>query len=414
MLSDCSETFERVAVDNNEFGGRRLPRYLTYEDDPEQEKGIFDSDEALRSSSFAANLVESQCDRDGLHSELSHAAPEVRTLYAQSAQAPKRLIESSEQVDGRSRPEKSYHPPSIVVSDSANDEVTDGFPRNLSKSCSSTPSYTSLEDIRRTAVEHSCAFMIPFPQDTRPRVSNGSPTNYELATQDRRCPAIPTEIEYQSETSAADSLRAFCTDADSTMIEHAAAYNLATSPLLVKRRRLSREHPGFQTPANENRSSNHRQEPMLTPTYSAAVRISTYPTPTLSFETPSTYPRSDSLCSREDTPSVQTPLSCNDSNEPLSPASLSPSISLKSEDRIARCPECPDVGYEGPNRRNTLHRHQRDHHSDRLRLECPVPECTATFRPGRKDNQLRHVRQKHPGFPLPASPTKRKRKSGSE
>ena len=428
MLSDRSETFDndglngspintrqlRVLVDNNEFDTRRLPRHPTCEEDPEQEKGTFDSDDALGSSSFSANVMESQCDGDGAHSERFHAAPGTRTPFAQSAQATRILMESSEQVGGRSKRERPLHPPSIIISDSAIDKVADGFPRNLSESCSSTPSHTSLEGIQGTAMQHTSTLMAPFPRDTYPRNLNGSPTNYELATQDRQRPDIPTEIEYPSQSSAADSLRAFCNDADSTMTNDTAALFLATDSLHVKRRRLSREHPGFQTPANGIRSSKHRQKPMFNPPNSSAVQISTYPTPTLSFENPSTYQHSESLCSKEDTLSDQTPLSYNDPNEPLSPASLSPSISLKTDDSITRCLECPDVSFEGPNRKNSLHRHQRDHHNGRLRLECPVSECTVTFAPGRKDNRLRHVRATHPEVPLSASTTKRKRKSSSD
>ena len=424
MLSDPSETFDtdglngtlsnsrqlRVSVDNNEFDARRLPQYLTCEDDPEQEKRTFDCDDALVPSSFAANSMESQCKNNGIHSELSHAAHEMRTPLAQSVQATRKLMESSEQIGGRSKRERPFHPPFIVISDSSNDKVADGFLHNSSESCSSTPSHTSLESIQGTAVQHSSMLMAPFPRDTRPRSLNGSPpTNYELAAQDRQRPDIPAEIDYQSQSSAADSLRAFCNDADSTMTDHAAAYDLATNSLHVKRRRLSSKHPGFQTPANGIRSSKHKQEPMFNP-----PRISIYPTPTLSFENSSTYQQSDSVCSREDTPSVQTPLSCNDTNEPLSPASLSPSFSLKTDDSITRCLKCPNVSFEGPNRKNSLHRHQRDHHNGRLPLECLVPECTVTFAPGRKDNRLRHVRATHPDFPLPSSTTKRKRKPGSE
>ena len=258
-------------------------------------------------------------------------------------------------------------------------------------------------------------FMAPFQRDTRPRNLNGSlPTNYELATQDRQRPDIPTEIEYQSESSASDSLRNFCNDADLTMIDYAVAHYLATNSLHVKRRRISSEHPGFQTQANGIRSSKHRQEPMTNSPTSSAVRISTYPTPAMSFENLSTYQHSDSVCSREDTPSAQSTLSCNDPNEPLSPASPSPSISFKTDDSVTRCLECPDVSFGGPNRKNSLHRHQRDHHNGSLPLECLVPECTVTFAPGRKDNRLRHVRATHPDFPLPASTTKRKRKPGRE
>ena len=416
MLSDQSETFDadalegtplnsrelKVSVDSNIFDAGHLPGHLTCENDLEQEEESFISDTA-------------QWERGSVHSELSHAAPELRISYAQSAQATGKLIESSEQVGGRSKSERPLHTPSIVVSDSANDEVADGCLRNLSESCSSTPSHTSLEGIQANAVQHSSMFMAPFQRDTRPRNLNGSlPTNYELATQDRQRPDIPTEIEYLSESSASDSLRNFCNDADLTMTDDPVAHFLATNSLHVKRRRLSREHPGFQTQPNGIRSSKHRQEPMTNPPDSSAVRISTYPTPTLSFENLSTYQHSDSVYSREGTPSVQSPLSCNYSNEPLSPASPSPSISFKTDDSVTRCLECPDVSFEGPNRKNSLHRHQRDHHNGRLPLECLVPECTVTFTPGRKDNLLRHVRATHPDFSLPASTIKRKRKPGSE
>ena len=425
MLSDCSETFDtdglnetsinsrqlRVSVDNNGFGARRLPPYLTYEDELEQEKGMFDSDKALGPVSFAGNLLESQCDRDGVHSELSHAAAEMPTPYPQSAQATMELIGSSEQVDGQSRRERPFHPPSIVVSDSANGEVADVFISKLSKSWSSTPSHTSLEGIQGTAVQRSCMTRAPFRQDTR---RTSLPTNYELATQDRQCPDIPTERESQSETAAADSLHAFCIDADSTMNDHAATSHLATSSSYVRRRRLSKQHPWFQTPADGIRSSKQKQGLMVDPPNSASVRIFTYPTPPLSFGDLSTDQHSDSDGSRVNTPSVQTPLSCRDPNEPLSPASPSPSVSLKTKDSILRCFKCPNVSFAGPNRKNSLQRHQRDHHNGKSRLKCLAPECTVTFAPGRRDNLLRHVGAKHPVIPLPVSTTKSKRKRGSE
>ena len=375
--------------------------------------GMFDTDGL--NGTFSAILMESHCDRDSVHSELSHTAPEMRTPYAQSAQTARTLIEHSEQDDGRSKPARHFHPPSIVVSDSAEDEFADGFISNLSKSCSSTPSHTRLEGIQGTAVQHSCMSMAPFQQDTRPRSLYGSlPTNYELATQDRRCPDTPTDIESLSGTSAVDSLRAFCIDADSTMADHAAAYYLGPNSLHVKRRRLSQEHSGFQTRADGIRSSQQRQGLMFDPLDSSSVQNFTYPTPTLSFENLSTDQHSDSDGCGEDTPSVQTPLSCKDPNEPLSPASPSPSISLKTDDSITRCLECRSVKFEGPNRKNSLKRHQRDHHNGRSRLKCLVPECTDTIAPGRMDNLLRHVRATHPDFTLPASTTKRKRKRGSE
>ena len=420
MLSDHSEAFDddalngttinsrepRVSVDNDEFDAGRFLGHLTCENDLEEEEGRFDSDTA-------------QWDRDAVHSELSPAAPELRTPFARSDQARGETIEIFEQFGGPSRPKRHFHTPSIVVSDSAN-EVADGCLRSLPESCSSTPSHTSLEGIQGTAVQHSCMFMAHFPRDTRPRNVNGSlPTNYELATQDRQRPDIPYEVEPQSEIFAVDSLRAFNVDADSTAIDAAAAGDYPDTNLLhVKRPRLSSDYPGFQTMANEFRSSKPRQEQSAnSPKFSAVQSSSqdpTYPSPTLSSEDWSSSQHRHSVCSREITPSIQTALSCNDPNEPLPPASPSPSISVKTDDSIARCLECSDVGFEGPNRKNSLQRHQRDHHSGRSRLKCLVPKCTVTFAPGRPDNRLRHVGAKHPDFPLPASTTKRKRKPGNE
>ena len=421
MLSDHSEAFDddalngttsnscepRVSVDNHEFDARRFLGHLTCENDLEQEEGRFDIDTA-------------QWDRGAVRSELSPAAPELRTPSAQSDQARGETIENFEQFSGPSRPERHFHTPSIVVSDSANDEVADGCVRNLSESCSSSPSHTSLEGIQGTAVQDSCTIIAPFPRDTRSRnLDESLPSNYELATQDRQRPDIPNEVEPQSETFAVDSLRAFNVDADSTATDAAAAGDYPNTNLLhVKRPRLSSDYPGFQTMANEFRSSKPRQEQSaLFPKFSAvqsSSQTSTYPSPTLSSEDSSTYQHRHSVCFRETTPSIQTALSCNDPNEPLPPASPSPSISLKTDDSIAWCLECPDVSFEGPNRKNSLQRHQRDHHSGRLRLKCLVPKCTVTFAPGRPDNRLRHVGAKHPDFPLPASTTKRKRSPSSE
>ena len=412
MLSNHSDTFDadalkgttldsrelKVSVDSNEFDVRRRLGHLTCENKLEQEEGSFGRGTA-------------QWVRGGVHLELSHP-PELRIPHDQSAPATRSFIESSAMVDGWSKPERLFHTPSIVVSDSANDEVADGGQGNLSESCSSTPSHKSLESIQRTAVQPSCMFMDSFLPDTRPRSLNGSlPTNYELATQDRQPPDVPAEIECQSESSASDSLRDFCNDADSTMTDDAAAHYTATNSSHAKRRRLSREYPGFQI-ANRIRSS--KQRLLANPPNPSAAWVSTYLTPTLSFENLSTYQRSDGVCSREMTPSIQSVLSCNDPNEPLSPASLSSSSSLKTDNSVTRCLECPNVSFEGPNRKNSLQRHQRDHHSGRSRLECPALECTVTFAPGRKDNRLKHIRDKHPDFPLPSSTTKRKRKPGSE
>ena len=396
----------RVSFDSNDIIGRCLFGHLTPNNDLEQEEGRFDGDTT-------------EWDRDGGRSELSLNAPKMRNQFARSAQARGKSVETLEQFRGPARPERHSHTPSIVVSHSTNDEIGDRIPPSLSESRSSTSSPTSPEGTDGFAGRRSFRPMVPIPRDTRPRGLSGTPNNYELATQDRLSVNITNEIEPQFGTSVVDSMRAFNVDADSTATDAAVVGDCPNTKLLhVKRPRLSTDYPGFQTLANENRRSKPwPKQPANPPRVSAAQRSSqtpAYPTPRSSSEDSSSYQHCHSVCSREIKPSVQTALSCNDPNEPLSPASLLSTTSFETDDNIARCLECPDAIYRGRYRKTNLQRHQRDHHNDRSRLKCVVPDCLETFTPGRRDNLLRHVETQHPGYPSPALTTKRKRKSGSE
>ena len=74
--------------------------------------------------------------------------------------------------------------------------------------------------------------------------------------------------------------------------------------------------------------------------------------------------------------------------------------------QVTRCPVCPNMIFAGSCQKSNLRRHVRDRHGDAQRLDCPVPGCTVTFAPGRKDNRLRHVKAIHPNYPLPAPSSK--------
>lgn len=54
-------------------------------------------------------------------------------------------------------------------------------------------------------------------------------------------------------------------------------------------------------------------------------------------------------------------------------------------------------------------RHINNKHSDKTKLTCPV--CSTVFRSRRPDNVIRHIKDKHPGHPLPAPRSVRKTKS---
>ena len=430
MLSNCNDTFDTsgldgtsddspepgVSVANDAYDEADLSKYLFCEDGSEQEDKKLVGDIALEFDSLPTDLMESPSYRGGLHLELPHAAPELRNPHAPSAQATMEPVRSFEQVGRLPRPDRFLQPPSIVVSDSAN---ADGNPRTSFESCSSTPLPTSQMGIKGTAVQYSRRSMAPLQQQAHPGDLDGIfPTNYELATQDRQPPDIPTEIEPQSERNAAVSLRAFCTDADSIATEATAVYYADTNLLHVEGRGLTRDHSGFQTTVNRCEPSENAQKLSANPRYSSAAhessRIFTYLSPPSSRKSSPTYLHSDGAYSRESTPMIPPTQSCNVPIEPLSPVSPSPYTVPQADDRIARCPHCPDTVFKGPNRKNSLQRHQRDHHNGMPRLECLVRGCAVTFAPGRKDNRLKHVKAAHSGFPLPSSFKKRKRKLGSK
>lgn len=426
MLSDCTEGFDDSGLEgtsddsrepsvfngNNEYDETDVSKFLTWGDDTEPEGEDFDSDTALETGSLAPCSNDLQCYSGDVQLETSQAAPESQITCPPDVQVAGKPVEFFGHAAGQSMMGRRSQPPSIVVSNSANDGVTYGDPRDLSESYCTTPLLTRQVRMNETTAKHSYESSALFQRSTRlGELDRMAPNNYELATQDRQPPDKPIGIEPRSEETAAASTYAFCADADSIAADAAAPYGTDTSLLHVKRRRRSATHHGFQTPVKVVRSSQQRQNSLGDPSISSAVQNSSQvPTPPLSFSDLPPCPHLDTVTSRKNTLSVRTPQACSASIEPLTPVSPSPSTLSGADDSVARCQQCPDIAFKGPNCKNSLQRHQRDRHSNMPRLECLVPGCPIDFAPGRKDNRLKHVRAKHRDHPVPALPAKRKRK----
>ena len=416
MLSDCTDTFDTSGFEgtsdnsrepsvfggNNQYNEAGVPTFPHWGDDLEQENEDFYGDTSLETGGLATGLMEPSQD-----------APESRIPCAPCAQAAENPIESFGRAVGISMPGRLIQTPSIVVSNTACDEVPDGNPRDPFEPHSSIHMLTRQVGTEESTEQHSCGTHAVLQRSTRPGVPDKmDPNNYEMATQDRQPPDKPTGIEPRSEKIAAASLNAFCADADSTAADAAAANPTDTESSLVKRPRLSETHHGFQTPAKRDRSLMRGQIPLGKPPISSPVQNSSQvPTPPLSSIDLPTCQYPDNILSRNNTLHAQTTQACDRPVEPWTPVSPSPSILPRADDPVARCPECSDVVFSGSNQKNSLQRHIRDRHNGMPRLECLVRGCTVTFAPGRKDNRLKHVRVMHPDHPVSAPSTKRKRKN---
>lgn len=426
MLSDCTESFDdsglegasddsrepSVFIENSEYDEAGVSELPTWGDYPELEGDDSDSATALDTGSLAPCTMDLQCYPGDVPLEPFQNTPESQITCSPDAQLLRKPIESFGHAAGQSMMGRRSQPPSIVVSNSANDGVAHGDPRDLSESYCTIPLLTRQVHMKETTEEHSYGSSPLFQRSTRLGGLDGmGPNNYELATQDRQPPDKPIGIEPRSEETAAASMYAFCADADSIAAADAAPCGTDTSLLHVKKRRRPATHHGFQTPVKVVSSSQQRQKSLEDPPISSAVQNSSQvPTPPLSFRDLPPCQHPDDKTSRKKTLSAQSSQACNAPIEPLTPVSPSPSTLSSADNNVIRCPECPDVAFEGPNRKNSLQRHQRDRHSDMPRLQCLVRGCPVDFAPGRKDNRLKHVRVIHPDYPLPASPSMRKRK----
>ena len=425
ILSDYVETFAptrldgtsddgrepSVSVENNEYGEINTAEFETWKDDTIQDGGLLVRDAGLESSNSATGPMDSQKLRGGVHLEASYIVPRSSNTSAESLPATVKPIESVEKLREHSRPgrpvdlgismkKSGFQPPSIIVSQNANDEVAEGDRCDLSVSRRKFNFHASQVDMHEIAAQHSYKPTPPLQQSERPEdLVSYSPNNYEMATQDRQPPGIPDGIKPQSAKIAEDSLDAFCADADLI-----AAYAAAdTDSSRVKRRQLSRKHPVSQIPSQSSSA------------FHDSLQVPQYPTPPMSSKELPTYTRLENNYTGDSPiPTQATPFR-NTALEPPSPVSPSPSTLPEVADGVTRCPICPHTAFRGTpqNQKNSLQRHKRDFHNGMPPLECPVSECDTTFAPGRKDNRERHVRTKHPGYPLPA-PSKRKRRRDSD
>lgn len=435
MLSDYVETLgtsdddyePRDTFGNKEYSEADYSEFMTGENETEQEEENSTSDTAeLRS--LATYPMHSPSFQGNVHSETFHAAPESSNTCAEPFQAIRDPIEAIGEQPRPRRPVRhkmsinyGFQPPWIIISTNASDEVADKDPPVLSKLYKSSDSLMAQDDTKGDTTRPSNKSLAPIQRRTLSRDLDGySPTNYEMATQDRQPPDIPSGINPQSEK-IVGNVSAFCADIDSISADaDAVAATNRIDPNLssVKRRRwLSGNHPVMQTPTNHIPLLQHWQKPSSNPRAfppdQHRLQVPIYPPPPLSSQGSPAYQRHDSPFTTDSTLSTQPTPSPNRSSEPSTPFSPSPSTLTEADDDTIRCPNCAHAIFKGPNKMNSLQRHQRDKHSDMLRLECLVQECAVTFAPGRKDNLLKHVRATHPDYLLPPPSKKRKRKLDS-
>ena len=400
-----------VSVEDNEYDEIDTIEFGIWKDDTIQDDGLLVRDAALESSNLATGPMDSQKLQGRVHLEASYIVPRSSNTSAESLPATVKPIESVEELREYSRPgrpvdlgismKSGFQPPSIIVSQNANDEVAEGDQCDLSVSCRKYNFYTGQVDMHEIAAQHSYKPTPPLQPGARPEdLVSYSPNNYEMATQDRQPPDIPDGIDPQSAKIAEDSLDAFCADADLTAADAAAD----TGSSRVKRRQLSRKHPLSQTPTQTSSA------------FHDSLQVPCYPTPPMSSRGLPTYSRLENTYTGDSPlPTQATPFR-NNALEPPSPVSPSPSSLPEVADGITRCPICPHTAFRGTpqNQKNSLQRHKRDFHNGMPPLECLVSGCYTTFAPGRKDNRERHVRAKHPGYLLTAPSKGKKRRRDSD
>ena len=437
---ECIETFELeglsdqdpepdVSIGNN-YDEDDLSEFVTRGKNTGEEKGLVNGYTALGLDSLATGPMNPQYSPGDVQPEISHPDPESPNTCAQSSQASGNPTESIEHMFAQSRPgnpanpripknKADYQPPSIFFSDAAIDDMADGNPCDFSKSYNTIGSPVYQIGMKRNDTKHLYDSMAAFQENMRSQYSySHRPNNYEIATHDRQPTEIPDGIGPHLKEIAADSLNAFCADADLTAADD--THLTDTSYTHGKRCRSSGYLPTLQTPRYQFPSLQHRQKPpWLPPTPSAcpdSLQIPTYPTPPPSFRNEPRHQFPDSTYTSDNQPLTQaTPSRVRRSQLP-SPIPILPFSLPDAAESITHCPDCPKKVFKGTpqSQKNSLQRHKRDFHDGMPRLECLVQECTVTFAPGRKDNLLKHFRAKHSDCPLPPSSTKRKREAAGD
>ena len=419
---DCLELSVSSAI--NEHNEEVISEYPPWEHENEQEKEHTGNKNARGRDNLEICPVDLQCSWHGVHSETSQDVLKPPSPCAAS-QATREVFEVLEQGDERSPLERRvgfrastsepYFPkPCIVVSNTVSDSFSVEKLLQFCESSSNIESSIDEIEMGRDASQQLHKSVPSFRRRTSPGGLGGySPNNYEIATQDRQSPRIPGGIDRQTEKIAAARLNEFCIDADTTAGDPAASPCANMGPSLIKRRRASGNQPAFLTLGKHPSSQQHWQGSPSNPPNTSAVQnhlqVPTYPTPPLSSRQLPSSQHLDSAYVRYNTP---TP-SYNSPIESYSPISPSPSSLPEAPHDFISCQHCPQTRFTGPNQKNSLQRHIRDKHGDMPRLPCLIQECNVTFAPGRKDNQLKHVRATHPDYSLPDRSTKRKRKADS-
>ena len=443
MLSDSVERFDpsglggifddsrepSVSTGNNEHNEEDISDVWSWHYDTEEGEEHLDRYITVSSDSLATDPMDSGSFGGNFHSDTTHADSGSRDVCAEMPQAMEEPLEFFTPTGVQPKPgsliglgmptnDVDAHPPSIVVSGATTDENpinVQQFPKSYD---SATIPTSRIENERFTV--HSPYRPVASNQQSGvpPDPKKYRPNNYDIATHDRQIPIIPGGINPRSEKTAADNVAAFFADADLT-VANAAATTPTDTNLNVERGRLSENLPVFQTKIDLVPSFQHRQSLPRTPQTSSIFQSSpqalTYLTPPSSFTEVPKHQHLDSVHTTGNSPSTQSSSSRNSSMGPPSPSSLSPSDVPETTDSGLRCPECPNAVFGGTtaNQKSNLRRHHRDHHCGSSRLECLIQGCPITFAPGRKDNQLKHVRATHPEYPLPPQ-KKRKRESDTE
>lgn len=421
--NDCSELGESNASGlYGEDDLSELPdRYLDIE---EMESG--DHNTVSTHGAFSSSPMRSQTTQGVSSMDASDATLELATGSTPYQEATHRPKEPFEEIGAqftsgsltdfeRSPNHLNIQLPRVVVSNTAFDNDGNDMKCAVSETYADTSPITTHFDAEQVLAQNLQKLAASSGSSIQlPNVNWYLPSNYEVAMHDRHPPcAVTRGIEPQFGTLTTESVDAFYADADSIMAQVATLSNTEKS-LGVKSHRPPKHLSTLQIPARTPPGWQHRRRPSgnvgNTETFSNSLQTTIYPTPPSS-----SYHQRDSAYGRDDPPSTPATPLCVSPTEPTSPLSPAPSLS-DATDGITCCPSCPNKIFTGSSKdqKNSLQRHRRDSHKDLLRLPCLVQGCLVSFAPGRKDNQIRHVRAMHPYYPLPAPSTKRKRKADSD
>ena len=241
------------------------------------------------------------------------------------------------------------------------------------------------------------------------------PNNYQIAMHDRRPPySLGNGDQSQFKTPIANSVSAFCADADRTVLDRV-AFSKIDESFGFNKSRVTGSIPRFQTPNRPPPGLKHCRSPSSNASSCSisrsSLQASLYSTSPSSFQETIEWHEGCGDLTRDRPPSnpARLPSVCLTDSSSLTSLSL-PDAPDEAE-KPCRCLLCPDKTFTD---KSNLKRHERDIHKEMARLPCLKEGCDASFAPGRKDNRLKHVRAKHPDYYLPAPSRKRKRKADSD